>query len=163
MLLYLAIFLIVLFVARPGRGKIDTIPEEVEKHVDNVLANVDTNGFTKEEEESEFGKISTRGRFQAKLVKLAKSEFGLLKRTEANRLMVRKFLRDHMRDHGMRPSHIAEHLDVGVACFFIPCRQDVIAHQVGSSNKAQVMEQMIQTQWESVFRPLGRMLGFIEG
>jgi len=127
------------------------------------LANVDTTEFSQDEENTDFGRVNGRGRFQAKLVKLAKSEFGLLKRTEANRLMVRKFLRDHMQDHGMRPTHIAEYLDVSVAIFFIPCRQDLIAHQVGSSMAAQSMNEMIQTQWESIYRPLGRMLGFIEG
>nr|QDH91117.1 MAG: hypothetical protein H4Rhizo441558_000001 [Riboviria sp.] len=139
------------------------VPLEVEEHVADVMANIDDTKFTEGEEDSEFGAVGKPGRFQAKLIKLAKSEFGLLKRTEANRLMVRKFLRDHMKDHGMRPSHIAEHLDVSVAIFFIPCRQDVRAHQVGASNVALTMEELILTHWETVFRPIGRLLGFSEG
>lgn len=101
-----------------------------------------------------------RGRFQGKVVSIAKAEFGYLQRTEANRLMVRKFMRDFMRERGMRPTHVAQHLDVSVACFFIPSDQDMLAHQVGATRDALTRNGMINTLWESYFGPIGRMLGF---
>lgn len=138
------------------------IPKSVEEHVTNVLAHVDNGDFSTEEEEKDgfYTAGMKRGRFQAKLVAIAKAEFGLLPRTHANRLMVRKFLRDHMRERGMRPTHIAMHLDVSVACFFIPSEQDMLAHQLGASREALTREGVINTLWESYFGPLGRMLGF---
>lgn len=128
----------------------------------DVMANVDTEDFSLEEEKA--GGFYTvgmkRGKFQAKLIQIAKAEFGLLRRTEANRLMVRKFLRDHMREHGMRPTHIAQHLDVSTACFFIPSEQDMIAHQLGASREALSRDRVINTIWESAYGAIGRMLGF---
>jgi len=138
------------------------IPKSVEAHVADVMANVDNGDFPPTELENEgfFTAGMKRGRFQAKLVAIAKAEFGLLGRTQANRLMVRKFLRDHMRERGMRPTHIAQHLDVSVACFFIPSEQDMIAHQLGASREALTRDAMINTAWQSAYGFLGRMLGF---
>jgi hypothetical protein len=132
----------------------------VEFHVVDVMANVDNGDFTEKEEDVDFSKITSRGRFQAKLITLAKSEFGLIPRSEANRLMVRKFLRDQMRERGMRPTHIAAHVDVSVSCFFIPSKNDLVAHQVGAAMKTLEMDEKINGEWESIFRPIGRMLGF---
>jgi hypothetical protein len=150
-----------LWLLKPQPSKL-AIPKAVEDHVANVLANVDDGDFTPTELENEgfFTAGMKRGRFQAKLVAIAKAEFGLLPRTQANRLMVRKFLRDHMRERGMRPTHIVQHLDVGVACFFIPSAQDMIAHQLGASREAITREVVINTAWESAYGYIGHMLGF---
>jgi hypothetical protein len=137
------------------------ISKDLENHVIDVMANVDDGDFSEEEEGDEFqdGMVN-RSRFQAKLITMAKTEFGLLPRTSANKLMVRKFLRDAMREHGMRPSHILQHLDVSVACFFIPSSQDILAHQLGATREAHNRDGLISMMWESYFGPLGRMLGF---
>lgn len=143
------------------RPSIRAIPKAVEDHVTSVLAHAGDENFAPEEEEGAFytpGMV--KGRFQGKVVAIAKAEFGYLQRTEANRLMVRKFMRDFMRDRGMRPTHIAHHLDVSVACFFIPSDQDLLAHQVGASREALTRNRVINTLWESYFGPIGRMLGF---
>jgi hypothetical protein len=137
------------------------IPKEVEDHVASVLAHASNVDFTSEEEEGAFYDVSVdRGRFQGKVVAIAKAEFGYLQRTESNRKMVRKFMRDFMRERGMRPTHIAQHLDVSVACFFIPSEQDCIAHQVGATRDAHTQEGVINTLWESYYGPIARMLGF---
>lgn len=145
----------------PQKSKL-AIPMAVENHVADVMANVDDGDFSSNELEDGgfFTAGMKRGRFQAKLIAIAKAEFGLLARTQANRLMVRKFLRDHMRERGMRPTHIAQHLDVSVACFFIPSSQDIVAHQLGASREALTREGIINTAWESAYGFLGHMLGF---
>jgi hypothetical protein len=160
MIYVLFAILLLLFLFRPTLASGRPIPVEVEDHVVSVLAELNSGDFTVEEEGEQFGNTNNRGRFQAKLIVLAKSEFGLLGRSKSNRLMVRKFMRDQMREHGMRPSHIAQNLDVSVSMFFIPSDVDVVAHQVGASNIAARMNELIHTQWESFFAPLGRMLGF---
>jgi hypothetical protein len=134
----------------------------VENHVTDVLANVDVADESLEDTgKEEFYTVGMkRGKFQARLINVAKVEFGLLQRTESNRLMVRKFLRDYMREHGMRPTHIVQHLDVSTACFFIPSGQDILAHQLGASREAITREGMINTIWESAYGAIGRMLSF---
>jgi hypothetical protein len=125
------------------------------------MQHLDNTDFSLDEEDKGFYTAGmSRGRFQAKVVSIAKAEFGYLNRTQANRLMVRKFMRDFMRERGMRPTHIAQHLDVSVACFFIPSDQDMIAHQLGASREAISRDRVINTLWESYFGPIGRMLGF---
>jgi hypothetical protein len=116
----LCFLLVALLLRKPIKRK--NVPFEVEDHVIEVLANLDS------WEKLDDNNHSSRGAYQAKIIALAKAEFGLLKRTEANRLMVRKFLRDQMRDRKMRPTHIAAHLDISVSCFFIPSKADLIAH-----------------------------------
>lgn len=155
LLCFLAIYL---YVARQQPGRLS---RAIEDHVADVLRHVDDATVEEgEEEEAFYTPRMPRGRFQGKVVAIAKAEFGHLQRTEANRLMVRKFMRDFMRERGMRPTHIAQHLDVSVACFFIPSDQDILAHQVGATREAHTRDGLINTLWESYFGPLGRMLGF---
>jgi len=135
------------------------LTKEFEAHITDVMANVDDCTFT-EEEEGDFSTTTNRGRFQAKVIAAAKAEFGLLQRTHANRLMVRKFMRDLMRDRKMRPSHIAKELDVSVSIFFIPSKSDIEAYKVNASLEAMERDGEVSSVWESYYGALGRMLGF---
>lgn len=65
------------------------------------------------------------GRFIAACVGAARAEYGLVSECEANKLMIRKFIRDKMRKHGMRESHIAAHCDTAVTIYFIPLDSDI--------------------------------------
>jgi hypothetical protein len=135
--------------------RIHVIPEDVDLLAKDVMANVDA-GECEEEEGSHFYvPDGNRGKFLAKIVLLAKAEFGLLKRLESNRLMVRKYLRDLMRERGMRPSHIAQQLDVGVALFFVPNEADVLAHQIGATMEVTMRSFMVSIMWESFYGYFG--------
>lgn len=136
------------------------LSKEFESHITNVLADVDGGDFDEEEEVTRFSVGPGTGRFQAKVVLAAKAEFGLLQRSNANRLMVRKFMRDLMRDHKMRPSHIHENIEICVALFFIPSKYDISAYKVGASLEAITRDNDVHTWWESFYGPIGRMLGF---
>lgn len=59
------------------------------------------------------------------LVTTALAEFGPLTLSEANRIVVRKFLRDKMRTVGMRDSHVAQHVDRATTLFFLRTRTQV--------------------------------------
>lgn len=135
------------------------ITEELERGVLNTQASVDDLVLQTVLDDADFVGLRPH-HFQSKLITLAKSEFGLLKRTEANRLMVRKFMRDHMREHGVRPSHIAAHLDKSVAIFFIPTKMDIEAVQVGATSLAHERNNRILADWQSFFGRIGGMLGF---
>lgn len=78
-----------------------------------------------------------RHRFAFYMGGLAKGEFGLMKRTEANRLVVQHWIRDKMKEHGVRPSHLSQLLPIAVAVAFLPTRADIMAAQIlGSSTFA---------------------------
>lgn len=74
-----------------------------------------------------------RYRYSAYCARLAKAEFGLLKRTEANRLMVQKFIRDEMRSHNVRPTHVSFLLPIAVEATFLPTQSDLLAAQLRST------------------------------
>lgn len=112
----------------PGR-RAPVLSKDEEDHIKNVLTNVDDGDLEVDEEvgseEKFFSPTACRGRFISKVILAAKAEFGLLQRSRANYLMVRKFMRDLMRERKMRPSHIAQHLDP--ACAMFSFRQRVIS------------------------------------
>jgi hypothetical protein len=137
------------------KRRVYVIPEEVDLLAEDVMANVDAGECGEDEEDHFFVPEGNRGKFLAKIVLLAKAEFGLLKRLESNRLMVRKYLRDLMRERGMRPSHIAQQLDVGVALFFVPSETDVLAHQIGATKEVTMRSFMVSTMWESFYGYFG--------
>jgi hypothetical protein len=125
------------------------------------MANVDDGEFSEEEvQEMLGGRIAQKGRFQAWLVSKAKQEFGLPTRSKANFAMVRKYLRDYMREHGVRESHINQHLVISTALVFIPSEQDIIAHQIGATQDAHLRENSISGLWDSAYGHIGHMLGF---
>jgi len=65
------------------------------------------------------------GRFSRRLCRLARAKYGPVSRTEANRLMVRRYLYDHLVEHHTRTYTIAKVLDLAVELFFIPTAVDV--------------------------------------
>jgi len=154
-LIIIAIIVTIVWYWRP---KSKRIPLSVENHVSEVMAYLDA-GEDEEELELE-DNFLPRGKSQARMIALAKSEFGYLKRTEANRLMVRKFLRDTMRERLMRPSHIAQNVDICVACFFIPSKVDVISMQMGAARLTTNRNEEMATEWVSWYGSLKHMLGF---
>lgn len=125
------------------------IPRKVENYVDHVMADVDHVDFSDDEEGGGLFYPGLKGasRFQAKMVRIAKGEFGLLERSEANRLMVRKFVRDYMREHGVRPTHIGMHVDLVVAMFFIPSHIDILSSQMQFTNTAKERDDLRMTVW----------------
>lgn len=141
--------------------KRNAIPIFVDHLVASVLAST---GSVDPDDDDAFAIGSRPGvhvtKFRAHMVMLAKAEFGLLKRLESNRLMVRKFLLGEMRSHGLRPQHIAAQLDIIVSLFFIPSDADVVAHQVGATATAFAQEEKMHDSWESYYGYFGRMFGF---
>lgn len=88
-------------------------------------------------------------RYAAYCGKLAKAEFGLLRRTEANRLMVQKFLRDEMRSHNVRNAHIAQILPIAVEVSFVPNSAEVMARQLRATTSFVEADAML-TGWGDV-------------
>jgi len=82
-------------------------------------------------------KIVHARNFLSAAVVSARAKFGRLTDTKANRLVVRGFLLRLMNDHGMRPTHIAKHIEYCVVAYFIPVLDDIEAAKFDNSNIAQ--------------------------
>jgi len=86
--------------------------------------------------------------FRAHLLSIARTEFGLPKYTEANILVVRRFLLNYCREHGVRPTHIGNHLIVVVPLVFIPGREDTHLKEVMASPEVlQLFNNYESTYW----------------
>jgi hypothetical protein len=72
----------------------------------------------------------TLGRYQKYLVSSAKAKYGLLLRTEANRLMVQHWVSEQAKAHGVRPSHIVKILPIVVVMVFVPTAWDIEAKRI---------------------------------
>jgi hypothetical protein len=73
-----------------------------------------------------------RHRFAGNAARAAKVRFSLPVDNHANRLAVHAFLREWMRDHGHRPSHIARDLPIAVELVFCPSESELLASRLRS-------------------------------
>lgn len=77
----------------------------------------------------------TRYRFARTLAAKAKEEFpGMQENTKSNRLVVHRYIRDRMREHKMRLSHIDTMLPIAVSIFFIPTEAEIEARRLDASS-----------------------------
>jgi hypothetical protein len=60
------------------------------------------------------------GKCVVKYALMAKTHFGVQAMNTANRLAVRRWIRDKMVEGGLRPSHISGHIEVSTNLTFIP-------------------------------------------
>lgn len=74
-----------------------------------------------------------RNRYIGIIVRLAKSEFGPMEDSHANHLVVRKWMRDRMREHNVRNTHIGDLLPIAEVMFFVPTRAEVAAKRIRST------------------------------
>jgi hypothetical protein len=66
-----------------------------------------------------------RSLFVGHMIRQVKYKFGMLKRLESNRLMVRKYVLDLCEDRGVRRSHVAGLIDDIVELSFVPSKDDI--------------------------------------
>jgi len=104
------------------------------------------------------------------LAQEAKNRFSLTERSEAMRLTVRKFIFDRMTEHGMRPSHIRESLDLAVELAFTPDKYDIEATQFSMLSEVAEQRRLITSNhisprgWRDWFVPhVGPPPGFQRG
>jgi len=93
-----------------------------------------------------------RPRFMAQLVILAKVKFGLLVENEANRLMLRKYLRDVCEQHGLRPSHASAVIDPAVSLCFVPSEAEILAAELRFTRAARTRKGKASRTYRSWFQ-----------
>jgi hypothetical protein len=66
----------------------------------------------------------------------ARAQVGLLKPGTANTLVYQRICRDIMKEHGVRPTHMALLLPTAVAACFMPSDEDIVAsHMIAGSKQ----------------------------
>lgn len=83
------------------------------------------------------GRRARRTRYLPILVREIKAEKGLLKDTAANRMVLRKLIFIHATDHGIRPTHIQEFVDLAISMILTPTANDIEAAQHERTNAVQ--------------------------
>lgn len=149
---------LLVYLLRPQKRPI--VDRNIETLASDIMQGVDSNAASAKMDIDNMGSTRKSGPFIAYIVVQAKAEFGLLKRLEANRLMVRKFLLELMKAQGMRPTHIAQHLDIAVAMVFVPSDSDIIAHKINATREVYDRGEEMKSTWESFFGYFGPMKRF---
>lgn len=93
--------------------------------IDEVICDVD---ITPSEQPKK--KVRHHGLFKSYLVQLGKAKFGTPTQTKANELVVRKYLYDACREHGVISRHIVSNLDFAVQMVFVPNKEELLAKAV---------------------------------
>lgn len=79
--------------------------------------------------------ITQVGGYTGHLARLVKNRFGLLPRTEANRLMVQSWCSAQMKEHGVRPTHGVRILPMAVALSFVATAWDIAARRLEATQE----------------------------
>jgi hypothetical protein len=82
-----------------------------------------------------------RGLFRNFLVRMGKAKFGCPKRSEANRMVVRKYLYDLCVERKLIARHINEHLDIAMALVFIPSKEELISEAMSQTGRSKILLQ----------------------
>jgi hypothetical protein len=97
--------------------------------IDDVSCNFGVDDYF-EDAKSEFKKVRHHGLFKNYLVSCGRAKFGSPIRNNANLLVVRKFLYDVCKEHGVLPRHIQANLDFAVELVFMPSKDELLARAV---------------------------------
>lgn len=88
------------------------------------------------------------GKCVVKYALMAKSHFGVLPRTTANRMSVRRWVRDKMIEGGLRPSHISGHIELSTNLVFIRTIAEIQAEYVMTTQSSVSADD----EWNSIRR-----------
>jgi hypothetical protein len=79
-------------------------------------------------------RVKTKAPFRSWLIKVGKAKFGLVSRTEANRMCIRKYLYDQCIDHGVLARHIWENVDFATEMVFVPTEVEMLTAALSHTN-----------------------------
>jgi hypothetical protein len=74
-----------------------------------------------------------RDKMAVTCAQMARNKFPITHRTEANRLVVRKYIYGLLEQHGLRPQHIRATLDISVSLAFVPDQVDLMVNAFEST------------------------------
>lgn len=79
---------------------------------------------------------SGRNRAARRAAAHVRAKVGLLKRTEANDLVVGRLLRDYLSEKGVRPTHVVAIEPIARTYYYMPTTEDIYARQLDASRSA---------------------------
>lgn len=77
----------------------------------------------------------------------AKQKFPLIRKSEANYLVVRRFIYDRLKEHGVRVSHIKTVLPLAIELAFVPDESEIEAIQFAASAQVNLMHERYEEKW----------------
>lgn len=92
-------------------------------------------------------------------VNAAKAEFGIPVDNIANRLVLRKFIREKMVARGMRPTHVMQFLDLAIEGVFVPSKNELHAIKMRASKAWTLRGAVSEQSWVGLISDLPRWLG----
>jgi len=105
------------------------IMEEVENghdfEVHQLTVDISSQTMDTPENSTTKRRVRSKAPFRAYLVRSGKAKFGLMKRTPANVMCVRKYLYDLCVVHGVIARHICENVDIASELVFIPTAHEL--------------------------------------
>jgi len=105
---------------------IDHVNDVIVDEVDDVTTIVSANAIDSSDNSGGVKRrVRSKAPFRAYLVKIGKAKFGLLRRTDANILCVRKYLYDNCILHGVLARHINDNVDFATELVFVPMRDEL--------------------------------------
>lgn len=91
--------------------------------------------------------VRQRRRYLRRVVLEARAHFPPMRRTQANTLVLDRWFRDTMREHGLRPSHIAVIKPLAVAAFFVRLDAEIAAAELTASSVVREAEDQYEEAW----------------
>jgi siderophore synthetase component len=76
------------------------------------------------------------------LVQMGKAKFATPQRTEANKLVVRKYLYDLCRERGLLARHINDHLDIATNLVFVPSRDELTGLAIPFTERSKIRDRV---------------------
>lgn len=134
----------------PPKLVFGTVPDDLDRLETpaNADAGIQTEPEVAESVSPKVRSDADRSRISRLASAAAKVKFGLPKCTEANMLVVGKFIRDWLDERGVRPSHIEHIAPIATALVFVPTRADVEARAILASRPVvQAFEAYNATYW----------------
>lgn len=139
--------LIIVFRWCTNRAARSTLPAVAGRPETIVDALNDDDDASDVEGPPDLGGVRQRRRYLRKVVLEARAHFPPMRRTQANTLVLDRWFRDTMREHGLRPSHIAVIKPLAVAAFYVRLDAEIAAAELTASSVVRDVEEQYEQAW----------------
>lgn len=133
------------------------VPQHVQKLAASLDCDDDDDAGEDEAPFESFDLKVPQGRSRAarRVAAKVRAKLGLPKRTEANRLVAGRMIRDELVELGVRPSHIMRIEPIALYLVFKPIEEDILGRQLDASAVAGAARAEFGTDWYSEDHPTG--------
>lgn len=125
-----------------------TVPASVQRLAGQLVESMEPEDGEEEKELDGSTKVG-RQRCAKMAAAYVRSKVGLMKRTEANRQVAGRLIRDHLQERGVRPTHIMAIAPIAEVLCFVPTEADITAAQLLASTAVLNSIEEAEAKWYS--------------